>query len=231
MHAPRVVSLVPSVTESLRSWGVEPVGVTRFCPPPHDHTVGGTKNPDVDAIAALAPDLVVMNTEENRVEDADAIAARGLSVLALAVDTVADAVSELQRLADALGLAVPAIELPPPVPPRGLVAFLPIWRRPWMTVSGGTYGASVLGHLGIETAYADAPDRYPTVELDDVIARRPDLVVTPSEPYPFGERHRAELELVAPVVFVDGEDLLWWGTRTPAAITRLAGQLAGYAAS
>ena len=62
-----------------------------------------------------------------------------------------------------------------------------------------------------------------------MIARRPDLVVAPSEPYPFAERHRAELERVAPVVLVDGEDLLWWGTRTPAAITRLATRLAGYA--
>jgi ABC-type Fe3+-hydroxamate transport system substrate-binding protein len=221
--------LVPSVTESLRSWGVDPVGVTRFCPPPRAVAVGGTKDPDLDAIVGLVPDLVVMNTEENRREDADALSGRGVTVFALSIDTVTDVVTEMGRLADALGLTVAPITPPPPVPARGVTAFLPVWRRPWMTVNGGTYGASVLHHLGIDTLFADAPERYPTVELDDVIAAAPDLVVAPSEPYPFGERHRAELERIAPVVLVDGEDLLWWGTRTPAAIARLAGPLAGYA--
>jgi ABC-type Fe3+-hydroxamate transport system substrate-binding protein len=220
-----VVSLVPSVTESLRTWGVEPVAVTRFCPPPRTVAVGGTKDPDLAAIVGLRPDFVVMNTEENRAEDADVLAERGVSVLALSIDSVADVVTELARLAAALDLKVAPIAPPPPRAATGLVAFLPVWRRPWMTVSGGTYGASVLAHLGVDTLFADASDRYPTVELDDVIARAPDLVIAPSEPYPFGERHRAELERIAPVVFVDGEDLLWWGTRTPAAISRLSAQL------
>lgn len=72
---------------------------------------------------------------------------------------------------------------------------------------------------------ADHQDRYPTVTLEEVVAARPDLVVAPSEPYPFSERHRAELEEVAPVVLVDGADLFWWGVRTPAAIRRLGAVL------
>jgi hypothetical protein len=107
--------------------------------------------------------------------------------------------------------------LPPAVPER-LRAFVPIWRRPWMSLSASTYGSSVLAHVGIGNALAGATDRYPEVELDEVVA---DVVLAPSEPYPFGERFRAELEVVAPVVFVDGQDLFWWGARTPAAVARL----------
>ena len=68
--APRVVSLVPSLTETLLDWGVEPVGVTRFCEVDAYPLVGGTKNPDIDAIVALAPDVVLMDRVENRRPDA-----------------------------------------------------------------------------------------------------------------------------------------------------------------
>ena len=63
---PRVVSLVPSVTETLLAWGIQPVACTRFCEQPSLHHVGGTKDPDVAAIADLGPDLVVVDEEENR---------------------------------------------------------------------------------------------------------------------------------------------------------------------
>jgi hypothetical protein len=90
-----------------------------------------------------------------------------------------------------------------------------------MTINGDTYGSSLLESIGIANVYGDDGDRYPTVELADVIARRPDRVLAPSEPFPFGERHRAELETVAPTTFVDGRDLFWWGVRTPGAADRL----------
>jgi hypothetical protein len=94
-----------------------------------------------------------------------------------------------------------------------------------MTISGRTYAASMLAWIGVDTVFADHADRYPTIELDDAIAAQPDLVIAPSEPYPFGERHRDELSAVAPVAFVDGQDLVWWGTRTPAALARLTAEL------
>ena len=76
----RVVSLVPSVTETLLAWGVVPVAVTRFCLQPQLAAVGGTKDPDLARIVALAPDLVVMDDEENRRDDAEALEAAGLSL-------------------------------------------------------------------------------------------------------------------------------------------------------
>ncbi|MEY2457283.1 MAG: hypothetical protein QOK06_2377, partial [Acidimicrobiaceae bacterium] len=119
---------------------------------------------------------------------------------------------------------LPGAELPAPAPARA-TALIPIWRRPWMTMSAGTYGSSMLAHLGVINVFADASDRYPTFTLADASGRRPDIVVAPSEPYPFSERHREELEQVAPVVFVDGQDLFWWGVRTPSALARLAAVL------
>lgn len=222
----RVVSLVPSVTETLLAWGVEPVACTRFCEQPTLHHVGGTKDPDVAAIVARRPDVVLMNDEENRREDADALAAAGLDVHVVHVTTVADVAPELARLAVRLGVPFdpwPVFE-PPPAAPR-LTAFVPIWRRPWMTVNADTYGASVLAQLGVATVFADDPERYPTVTLDAAAARTPDVVLAPSEPYPFRERHVPELEAVAPVELVDGQDLFWWGARTPAALGRLAEHL------
>jgi ABC-type Fe3+-hydroxamate transport system substrate-binding protein len=94
-----------------------------------------------------------------------------------------------------------------------------------MTLNADTYGSSLLAHAGVSNAFADGPDRYPRVTLEDAALRRPDVVLAPSEPYPFRERHVAELSSVAPVVLVDGQDLFWWGTRTAAAVGRLRAQL------
>jgi ABC-type Fe3+-hydroxamate transport system substrate-binding protein len=223
----RVVSLVPSATETLLAWGITPIGVTRFCEQPDLPAYGGTKDPQVDTIAALEPDLVVVCVEENRREDAEQLEALGMRLHAIDIHGVADVAPELDRLADALGVDVPPVVLPPARPPTGLRAFVPIWRRPWMTVAGDTYVSSVLEWVGLGNAYGDLhtetdADRYPTIDLDDAIARAPDLVIAPDEPYPFGERHREELESVGPTVFIDGKDVTWWGVRTPAAVDRLS---------
>lgn len=219
---PRVVSLVPSITETLLGWGVAPVAVTRFCEAEGVATVGGTKNPDVEAIASLHPDLVLMDEEENRAEDAEQLRARGVPVHATRVRSVADALEAMAALAALVG-ADAQVGGPVEVPraPTELTAWVPIWRRPWMTVNGDTYGSDLLAACGFGNVFAADSDRYPTVGLDVVAARKPDVVLAPSEPYRFSERHRAELEKVAPVEFVDGRDLFWWGVRTAGALGRL----------
>ena len=230
----RVVSLVPSVSETLRAWGVTPVAVSRFCEQPDLLAVGGTKDPDIAAIAALAPDLVVLDREENRREDAEALQAAGLRLHVTHVQALADVGPMMAALAAAVGAAVGPADAassvrpgPAPLGEPGRRAFVPIWRRPWMTCNGATYGMSVLGALGIVGVFDDAPERYPTVTLEQAGAGRPDLVLLPSEPYPFAERHVAELRAVATDVrLVDGRDLFWWGARTPAALDRLRVALA-----
>ena len=226
---PRVVSLVPSATETLQAWGLTPIAVTRFCDLAGVATVGGTKIPDVQAVVALAPDLVVMCDEENRREDAQALEEAGLDLHVLAVRSVTDVAPALEGLALTLGITVPAVagaspSVLAPAAPR-LKAFVPIWRRPWMTLSHDTYGHSVLAAVGVANVYADATERYPETTLEEAAARRPDVVLAPSEPYPFGPRHTEELQQVAPVVAVDGRDLFWWGVRTPEAIARIAVQV------
>jgi ABC-type Fe3+-hydroxamate transport system substrate-binding protein len=224
----RVVSLVPSVTETLLAWGVRPVAVTRFCEQPELRTVGGTKDPDVAAIIALQPDVVVMNEEENRREDADALVAAGISVYVTDVRAVSDVDGCLHDLSAAVGAtrtrgerdAFRRIDVEPVASRTS--AFVPIWRRPWMTLNADTYGSSLLALLGVSNVFADAPSRYPIVDLDEVCDHRPELILLPSEPYPFKPRHVGELEACAAEIrFVDGRDLFWWGTRTPSAIPRL----------
>jgi len=219
----RVVSLVPSATETLRAWGVTPIACTRFCEQPDLATVGGTKNPDVAAIAALGPDLVVVDEEENRREDHDALVAAGLAVHVLAIRSVGDLDEQLPVLAERVGATWDPIG---PEDPPSLVTstvFVPIWRRPWMALGADTYGGSLLRSLGASVVPAGAA-RYPEVALADV-AGAADVVLVPSEPYAFRDEHLDELRTVAPAVRVDGQDLFWWGSRTRGARTRLGDQL------
>ncbi len=221
----RIVSLVPSVTETLLAWSVRPVGVTRFCEQPELTAVGGTKDPDVAAIIDLQPDLVVMDREENRVADADALAAAGVALHVLHVRSLADVAPALEGLAARIGVEA---AVPCPTGPerrRRLRAFVPIWRRPWMSINARTYGSSVLEAAGVTNVLGDDPATYPTVDLEAVAARRPDVVLAPSEPYPFSERQRPELEAVAPMVLIEGKDVFWWGVRSAGAVERLAAVL------
>ena len=226
----RVVSLVPSATETLLALGADVVACTRFCNQPL-MTVGGTKNPDIGAIAALAPDIVVVDTEENRREDAEALEAAGLRLVVTSVRSVDEAVAVVDVLAAASGTAAPTlVTSSEPTGDVRLRAFVPIWRRPWMTINGATYGASLLRSIGVDLVTADLPTEYPAVELGDIARLDPDVVLVPSEPYSFSDAHIAELSDAFPesrVVRVDGEDLFWWGIRTPAAQRRLALHLAG----
>jgi ABC-type Fe3+-hydroxamate transport system substrate-binding protein len=217
---PRVVSLVPSVTETLLAWDLLPIACTRFCEQPHLSHVGGTKDPDVDAIVDLAPDLVVLDEEENRREDHDALVARGVPVHVTAVRDLAHLDEQMEALAARVGATWPPIG-PIEEPATSRRAWVPIWKRPWMALGEPTYGSALLRALGVENVAA-AEGAYPELGPDDARRLGTDLVIAPSEPYPFAERHRSELEKAgAPVTFVDGRDLLWWGARTPGALERL----------
>jgi ABC-type Fe3+-hydroxamate transport system substrate-binding protein len=222
-----VLSLVPSATETLLAWNVEPVGVTRFCEQGDLFpNFGGTKDPHLDAIVSLSPDLVVMCDQENRKEDADALIAAGLTVHAIHITHVSHVGPEMIRLAEALDLhrsvgEACAVPLDNASGAELARVFVPIWRKPWMTINDDTYGGSLLQASGFTNIFSAHTDRYPTVEASEVSNKSPHAVLAPSEPYPFTERQRSELETFAPVQFVDGKDLFWWGARTPAALQRV----------
>ncbi len=231
----RVVSLVPSSTETLLALGAEVIACTRFCEQPDLPHVGGTKNPDLDAIIDLHPDVVVMDREENRIEDHDALVEAGVPVFVSDVRSVDDAIAVVGDLTtlthapdDTYTMCLAHRVRRPLAGRERRTAFVPIWRRPWMSIAAQTYGASLLDLLGIDLVTAHLADPYPTVELEDIAALRPDLVLVPSEPYEFSAAHLDELAAVIPgaaIVRIDGQDLFWWGARTPDAIDRLAASI------
>jgi ABC-type Fe3+-hydroxamate transport system substrate-binding protein len=213
----RVVSLVPSLTESVAASGLL-VGATDWCVEPAGLDVvrvGGTKSPRVAEVVALAPDLVLANFEENRESDIAALRAAGLAVWVTAPRTVPEALTSLGRM-----LAVCGIGSPPwyaaacaawpagPVPAPSRTALVPIWRRPWMAVGSGTFAGDVLARLGVANVLAGSPERYPKVALDDLPPY--DLVVLPDEPYAFGPAD-AEAFGGVPCAFVSGRHLTWYG--------------------
>lgn len=218
----RVVSLVPSLTEAIAVSGRELlVGATDWCSEPGDLAVariGGTKNPDVAAIVALAPDLVVANEEENRAADLAALRAAGLTVRVTEVRTLPEAFAELARLLTGdLGLARPEWldaaelawqELPERAPVRAVV---PIWRRPWMVLGRDTFAGDVLRRLGVELIHADHRDRYPAIPIGELLAARPELVVLPDEPYRFTAEDGPEAFPGIPAALLSGRHLTWYG--------------------
>ncbi|GAB3591599.1 helical backbone metal receptor [Angustibacter peucedani] len=232
----RVVSLVPSLTETLAvSAPGLLVGATDWCthPPGLDVArVRGTKNPDVDAVVALAPDLVVANEEENREPDLEALRHNGIAVWTTQVRSVDEAFGSLRRLLEACRAPQTAwldearaawgtAALAGPAPRRRAV--VPIWRRPWMALGRDTFAADVLRRLGVDNALEDADERYPRVELDALPPH--DLVVLPSEPYAFTPDDGPEAFSHTDVALVDGRLLTWYGPSLVTAPAALRAQL------
>jgi len=218
----RIVCLVPSLTEAIAlSAPGKLVGATDWCTHPAglDVTrVRGTKNPDLEAIAGLLPDLVVANAEENRAVDIDTLRASGIRVWVSDIRTVEQAMVSVERLLCAVGVpdapwlntARSAWAQTPTVNPgRRLRAVVPIWRRPWMHVGADTYAGDVLRRLGVDNVLADSAQRYPKLPL----AELPDcdLVVLPDEPYPFTADDGPEAFPGIPCALVSGRFLTWYG--------------------
>ncbi|WP_308120204.1 helical backbone metal receptor [Streptomyces bambusae] len=220
---PRVVSLVPSLTEAV-AHSAPPgllVGVTDWCTHPAGLDavrIGGTKNPDVPAIVALRPDLVVANEEENREADLAALRAAGLPVLVTGIRDLRQAFAELDRLlTGALGLARPGwladaerawARVEPAAVRR---AFVPVWRRPWMVLGRDTFAGDLLARLGVVNAYGCHPERYPRVPAEELAASGCDLVVLPDEPYRFTADDGPEAFPGIPAALVSGRHLTWYG--------------------
>jgi ABC-type Fe3+-hydroxamate transport system substrate-binding protein len=235
--ARRIVSLCPSITETLVALGglKKLAAVTRFCTRPEGllwgvPRIGGTKNPDVSRILDLHPDLVFANEEENRVEDVRALEAAGVTVDVSFPKTVGDVPGDVRRWGSRIGNAAEGEEIGSRIeraitelesgspPPPFLYAYW-IWKDPWMTISDDTYVADLLRLAGGINVYGRENERYPVTTPQDALARGADVHFFPDEPFPFApEKHTDAVEKTfgseKVALFVSGDDYCWHGIRT-----------------
>ena len=253
----RIVSLVPSWTEALFELGLgsRVVGVTEYCVHParelaHVPKVGGTKNPDLERIAGLRPDLVLANREKNKRQDVERLRGNGIEVWVTDARTVEVAARELREIAglgatqDALRAVVDPVsravesarQNQRPKSDRTAV-FCPIWKNPWMAIGGDTYANDLLTLCGGDNVFADFEDRsgrrYPIVKEEEIVRAAPEVILLPDEPYAFGPRDVDALRGLkipaarsARIHLIDGTWVSWYGPRIKRAIEALKPLLA-----
>jgi ABC-type Fe3+-hydroxamate transport system substrate-binding protein len=229
----RIVSLVPSTTETLFALGASErvVGVTRFCVHPREareraRVVGGTKNPRIEIILSLEPDLVLANQEENRKEDVERLRER-IPVRVFFPKNVSEAIADVRSVGQLVGEETAANGLAAEME-RALAALRAvewpeirylyfIWRRPYMVAGPETFIDALLAEAGFVNAAPRDRGRYPEMETEEIGRARADILLLSSEPFPFEEKHRAELVaelgIQARVILADGELLSWHGAR------------------
>ena len=228
----RIISLVPSVTELLVQWGLAArlVGRTRYCIEPRwirntVPAVGGTKDPDLQRIRDLAPDLVILERDENPKAVAEALTSLGIPWLALEIRTVKECATALRILGERLGVPAMAearaLALEASIKGRtrpGPRALALIWREPWMSAGPDTYLGDLLRQGGFTPI---GPNHYPVLSDDQLEALAPRILLLPTEPYRFNRRHQAELQKRFPDAIVhlaDGQALSWYLSRTEAGL-------------
>jgi ABC-type Fe3+-hydroxamate transport system substrate-binding protein len=247
----RIVSLVPSTTELLCALGLADalVGVTVYCVEPRavvrtKTRVGGEKDPDLATIRALAPDLVIANIEENRREDVDALRAAGIDVFVTYPRSVAESLGMIRELGTVTGAVAASRGLLDELEPlhaavrarlagrRATPVFYPIWREPWMTIGHDTYIHDLLATCGGANVFADRT-RYPTIALEELAARAPEVVLLPNEPFRFRRAHLRDFDAypALPAVrdgrllLVDGKRFSWHGPRLAEALRTVPAML------
>ncbi|MBL7774534.1 MAG: ABC transporter substrate-binding protein [Saprospiraceae bacterium] len=241
----RIVSLVPSQTELLGALGLdaEVVGITKFCVHPErwfrsKTRVGGTKTVHLDRVAALAPDLIIGNLEENDREQIEALAAqfpvwmsdvRGLDDALRMIDGVGQLTGKSEA-AQAMCSEIRRRFAALPPPERPLRAAYFIWRKPYMAAGSDTFIDAMLAAAGFENVFRNQP-RYPEVSLEALAAARPELIMLSSEPFPFSEKHVGAFREACPgaqIKMVNGEMFSWYGSRLLEAPAYFQDLLAGY---
>jgi ABC-type Fe3+-hydroxamate transport system substrate-binding protein len=233
----RIISLVPSQTELLFDLGLdrEVVGITKFCIHPESWfktktRVGGTKNLNMKTIHSLKPDLIIANKEENVKEQIEELA-RGYDVWVTDVNTLGDATQMIQDLGEitfkeelAYTLQVKILQkfvkLRQETADSGKIrgAYF-IWKDPFMVAGGETFINDLLPYCGVENVFSNEA-RYPEIDLKTLKAKKCQVILLSSEPYPFKEKHQKEMEALLPgipVILVDGEMFSWYGSRLSSA--------------
>ncbi|MDB5267828.1 MAG: cobalamin-binding protein [Hymenobacter sp.] len=229
----RIVSLVPSQTELLFDLGLgeKVVGATKFCIYPAEArttatVIGGTKNFDFDKIAALKPDLIIGNKEENYQAGIEKLAAK-YPVWLSDISNLTEALDMIRRVGFIVGAKEKAAALAGDVDASfaaletSAVAEAPIsaayfiWRKPYMVAATGTFIDDMLRRAGFANAFAPQA-RYPEINAGQLAAAAPQRILLSSEPYPFAAKHLAEFQQICPaakIEIIDGELFSWYGSR------------------
>jgi ABC-type Fe3+-hydroxamate transport system substrate-binding protein len=223
----KIVSLVPSLTETLVAAGLRSslAGITKFCVHPKDliqeiEVIGGTKNPRIDAILRIKPDLVFANKEENRLEDIAELK-KHTQVYVTDISNHQDVVSFIHRLyvifntSECKNLLNQIKNLPDYAYRQKISTCYLIWKNPWMTVGKDTFIHHMMGKYGFKNVF-EAEVRYPEVTLESIQILRPKVIMLSSEPYPFKEKDKQALLQFFPetkIILVDGEMFSWYGSR------------------
>lgn len=234
----RVVSMVPSWTETLIQAGVQVVGRTRFCIHPAEQVsnipiVGGTKEVSWDLVQDLKPDLVLLDQEENPLSMAEECPVAYLATHVTSLETLQNELVKLGehfRNAYLLELAVDCLDiLEAPTPqwnarkipglvelirapaePSAEVIYL-IWKKPWMAASEETFIGSVLKKLGAKMLPFPEGEKYPVLEIEDMENR---FCLFSTEPFPFGKKIEELRSTGLAGAVVDGEFYSWFGARS-----------------
>lgn len=225
----RIISLVPSQTELLFDLGLgdRVVGITKFCIHPaiwrkQKAIVGGTKQYKFDAIAVLKPDLIIGNKEENEKDGIDRLTSE-FPVWMSDIANLGDALSMIKSIGGLVGKDKGADEMVMEisksfsslsVPSSVKKSLYLIWKRPYMAAGKDTFIHEMMNVAGFENVLTEG--RYPELNIDQVKALNPEVVLLSSEPYPFKEKDIQEIQEVLPlaeVKLVDGEMFSWYGSR------------------
>jgi ABC-type Fe3+-hydroxamate transport system substrate-binding protein len=226
----RIISLVPSQTELLYSLGLEKevAGITKFCVHPkewfqHKIRIGGTKQLNIPLIHQLQPDLILANKEENVKEQVEELA-NHYPVWISDVNNIESALAMITEVGIMTGKQGKAKEIRAGIEKRfdqlkqhnqqPKTAYL-IWRDPYMTVGGDTFIHAMLEAAGFENIFSNRL-RYPEITIEELSAAGCQLVLLSSEPFPFKEKHKEEIQRLLPgtkIMLVDGELFSWYGSR------------------
>lgn len=227
----RIISLVPSQTELLAYLGLdqEVLGITKFCIHPakwfqEKQRVGGTKTLDFQKIAALEPDLIIGNKEENEQAQMEQLMQQ-FPVWMSDITTLEQALDMMRSIGALTGKAAAGNALATEVQQKfgriGTSALRPIktayfiWRKPYLVAANDTFIDDMLQRAGFENVFGQR-SRYPEIQNAQLQAADPELILLSSEPYPFTEKHKAALQELCPkatILLVDGELFSWYGSR------------------
>jgi ABC-type Fe3+-hydroxamate transport system substrate-binding protein len=227
----RIISLVPSQTELLFDLGLEHevVGITKFCIHPESWfrtktRVGGTKQVDLEKVAALKPDLIIANKEENNLDDITWLIER-FPVWISDIESLDQAQAMIQSIGKITGKSESAFEINQKInrgfsnikkPQKALKAVYLIWNNPMMTVSSDTFIFDLMQRIGFEQVSFSSESRYPEISIEAIKQANPECILLSSEPFPFKQKHIAQFELHFPntsIELVDGEYFSWYGSR------------------